>query len=83
MARKKKLGDIQCAPFPMTLKKALAQDGATQVALASYVGVTPQTVSQYCSGASEPSFDNLVKIARFFDCSTDFLLGLSASRWGS
>lgn len=50
----------------------------TQGELASVIGMKRQTISQYVNGISEPSYEVLVKIARFFDVSTDYLLGLSA-----
>ncbi|GAA5514805.1 hypothetical protein Dcar01_03566 [Deinococcus carri] len=36
-------------------------------------------VSRWESGKNEPSHANLVKIARFFDCSIDRLLGVACS----
>ena len=78
MARNKKQGDKYTAPFAIALRQTLEGKGVTQGELASLIGVTPQTVSQYCSGASEPSFDNLVKIADKLDVSVDYLLGRTA-----
>lgn len=78
MPRNKKQGDKYTAPFAMSLRKILEKKGATQGELATQIGVTPQTVSQYCSGASEPSFDNLVKIADWLNVSIDYLLGRTA-----
>lgn len=75
MARNKKQGDKYNAPFAMSLRRMLEKMGTTQGELAAHIGVTPQTVSQYCNGTSEPSFDNLVKIADWLNVSTDYLLG--------
>lgn len=46
-------------------------------ALADELGISVPTVSQYASGLIAPNFDNLVKIAKYFHVSTDYLCGLS------
>lgn len=48
--------------------------GLTQKDLAEQLGVITRTVSYWESGR-ECGFDNLVKIAEFFDVTTDELLG--------
>ncbi len=62
-------------PFPTTLRKLMEERGETQDALASVTSKTRQTVSQYVNGISEPSYITLVKIADYFNVSTDYLLG--------
>lgn len=51
----------------------------SQVDLASKLGVTKQCVSNWENDNILPSVDMLVKIAKFFNVSTDYLLGLSDS----
>lgn len=46
----------------------------TQKALAEAVGIRPQTISLYLDGTTKPTSDNLLKIAQYFDISTDYLL---------
>src|SRR5690606_22759946 len=46
----------------------------TQKALAKAIGIRPQTVSLYMDGSTQPTADNLYKIARYFDVSVDYLL---------
>lgn len=46
----------------------------TQKALAEAVGIRPQTISLYMDGTTKPTSDNLLKIAQYFDISTDYLL---------
>lgn len=45
--------------------------------LASVIGVRRQTISLYMSGQSNPDWEQIVKIAKHFEVSADWLLGLS------
>ena len=47
----------------------------TQADLGSELGVSKSAIGSYELGISEPSFDNLVKIADLFNVNIDFLLG--------
>ena len=58
------------------LKKA---SGETQVKIAAALGITPQALSYYTNGR-EPGYNLLVKIANYFGCSIDYLLGRSEIR---
>jgi len=51
--------------------------GLNQVEMAKIFGVTKQSVSNWENENIMPSVDMLVKIADFFNVSTDFLLGLT------
>ncbi len=42
--------------------------------LADYLGISAQAVNQWRLGLSRPSLDNLVKIADFYNVSTDYIL---------
>lgn len=44
--------------------------------LAEAIGVSAPTVTQYLNKKHIPSVKNLILIANYFNCSTDFLLGL-------
>lgn len=66
-------------PFPKRLRELMGTS-ITQETLSSKIGKTRQTVSQYVNGISEPGYDTLVKIADFFDVSTDYLLGRTLTR---
>lgn len=48
----------------------------SQRELGRRLGVCNQTVSFWESGQREPDLDALIKIAKFFEVSTDYLLGL-------
>lgn len=43
--------------------------------LKDYLGCSIQAINQFRYGDSRPSLDNLVKIAEFYNVSTDYLLG--------
>ena len=47
----------------------------TQVALAKELGVAQSAISAWLSGKKEPSIASLWKMADFFDCSVDELIG--------
>lgn len=52
----------------------------SQVELAAKLGVTKQCVSNWENDNILPSVDMLVKIANFFNVSTDYLLGLNSNK---
>lgn len=47
----------------------------TQRQLADYLQIAQPSYIRYENGSAEPSFENLVKIADYFDVSVDYLLG--------
>ena len=51
----------------------------SQVELATKLGVTKQCVSNWENDNILPSVDMLVKIAKYFNVSTDYLLGLDSA----
>lgn len=54
--------------------------GMSQVELAKCLGVTKQSVSNWENDNIQPSIDMLVKVARVFSVSTDYLLGLESDQ---
>ena len=52
----------------------------TQKQLAAWIGLAFSAVSSYESGSRYPSFETLIKLARIFHVSTDYLLGLTERR---
>lgn len=50
------------------------EKGLRQKDVADWLGVDRTTYSKYESGASEPNWDTLVRLAKFFEVSTDYLL---------
>ena len=47
----------------------------TQREVADYLQIAQPSYIRYENGSSEPSLENLVKLADFFDVSIDYLLG--------
>ena len=45
--------------------------------LAARLDVKPSTLYRYLNGERTPSFHNFIKLLECFDCSADFLLGLT------
>lgn len=52
--------------------------GWSQVELAKRLGVAKQTVSNWENENIQPSIEMLVRLARLFNVTTDYLLGLDA-----
>lgn len=77
MARKQINPVNSSKPFPTVLRKLMDEQNTSQDKLAKYLGKTRQAISLYCVGESAPDLETLVKIAKYFDTSTDYLLGLS------
>lgn len=62
--------------FGENLRKARMQCGLTQENVARTLDVTLRAYQNYESGKREPNFDTVVKLARLYGVSTDFLFGL-------
>lgn len=57
------------------LKKLREQKHLTQTRLSIELEVSQELISQYELGTSLPTIQNLLKIADYFNCSTDYILG--------
>lgn len=66
--------------FGEKLKMLRTGQNLTQQQLASRLGVQKSVVSYYESGERTPSTDVLVKLARFFHTTTDYLLDVKRER---
>lgn len=62
--------------FGKRIKTLRLQRNMSQLELAKALAVTKSGVSAYETGARMPSYSVLIKIAQFFNVSTDYLLGL-------
>ncbi len=62
--------------FSKNLRALRIERGLSQRALGAVLGFTDVAVSHWEARNKEPSYDTLVKLARYFNVSTDFLLGL-------
>lgn len=64
--------------FPKRLQELMEREPrTTQPQLAKALGVQRQTVSNYANGQSSPDWKTLAAVAKYFDVSADYLLGLS------
>ena len=59
------------------LAELMAEDNYTQSTLASALNISHANISLYLSGNSEPNFNFLIALVEFFNCSADFLIGLT------
>ena len=62
------------------LKSLRIEKNLTQKQVADRIGLAISAVSSYESGTRYPSYDVLVKLARIFHISTDYLLGMTDKR---
>lgn len=62
------------------LKSLRTEKKLTQKQVADMIGLAISAVSSYESGTRYPSYDVLVKLARIFHVSTDYLLGMTNKR---
>lgn len=65
--------------FYKLLKTERIKKGLSQMALAKILGISQQTIGSWETGRTSPDLETLVKIAKFFNVSTDYLLGISDS----
>lgn len=56
------------------LKEIREKKNITQLKLGVEVDLTQEIISQYEIGQSKPNLENLIKLADYFHCSTDYLL---------
>lgn len=61
-----------------TLKREREKKGLLQKDVAKYLGIDRTTYVKYERGQSEPSFEILLKLAKYFSVSVDYLLGNDA-----
>lgn len=62
--------------FGSTLKSLRLKEKMTQAHLAQKLGLTKSVISAYETGLRLPSYDILIHIAKIFNVSTDYLLGI-------
>lgn len=67
-------------PFAKNLCDLMMENKENQKFLAEKLGVKQQTISYYRNGQSLPDVENLIKIAKHYGVTTDYLLGLTTHR---
>ncbi len=63
--------------FNDRLKQLRQKNKLTQSELAETLNLKPTAISNYESRRNEPSFDKLIALAKYFDVSCDYLLGVT------
>ena len=61
--------------FSENFKDLLIEKGVTVKSIASEIGINSSTLYKYLS-STMPRIENAVKIANYFDCSLNFLVGI-------
>ena len=59
------------------LKKLRDKKKISQIALSMKIGVSQEIISQYELGTTLPTVTNLIKLADYFNCSLEYLLGMT------
>ena len=62
--------------FVPRLKELLKNSGKMQKEICSDLNISRQKLSKWKTAYNEPSLDELIMISKYFDVSTDYLLGL-------
>lgn len=65
------------------LRELRMERNLTQKQIADRIGGTASIVSAYENGIRQPSYEALIRLARLYDVSTDYLLGVSGQRGNS
>ena len=63
--------------FLARFRELLAESGKMQKDICAELGISRPTLSNWKTGYSEPNFDDIIMLAKYFDVSSDYLLGLS------
>lgn len=66
--------------FGENLKELRTSHGLTQKELGDKVGLSKAVVSKYENALGYPTFDVLIRIASFFNVTTDYLLGVDGRK---
>ncbi|MBQ8763569.1 MAG: helix-turn-helix transcriptional regulator [Clostridia bacterium] len=61
----------------MRLKDIREDNDITQKTLSEYLNIKQNTYSQYETGQRQLPIETLIKLAIYFDTSTDYILGLT------
>lgn len=65
--------------FGEILRSLRKQSGLTQSELGRRVSLSKAVVSKYENGMGYPTFDTLIRIAKFFCVTTDYMLGVESN----
>lgn len=66
--------------FQESLNDLLKETGISRLKLAQTINISSTTINGYFNKDYYPQIEIAIKIAKFFDCSLDYLFGISSSR---
>ena len=66
--------------FKQHLVELMKLSGTTQEKLASHLGISRQSISQYTRGTTLPEIETFCKICLYFNVSSDYMLGLESTK---
>lgn len=58
------------------IKELRKEKNLSQIQLASQIGVSQKAIDYWELGANEPKASYIIKLAKYFDVSADYLLGI-------
>lgn len=70
-------GGIFLNAFSKRLKEVRVTKNITQRTVAQFLGIKETSYQHYEYGKREPNYDTLIKLAMYFEVSTDYLLGIT------
>ena len=62
--------------FTERLKELRCEKGLSQTELAKALNVSQRSISSWETGFRQPDYETLILIAKYFDVTTDYLLGI-------
>ena len=66
---------FSCPPFPQRLNELKIHFGCTDNSIYTAAKISRSVFYEWKRGRHLPSVKNLIKLAEYFDCSVDFILG--------
>lgn len=66
--------------FSNILRALIEERNMTQKQLANDLNIAPSTIGGYVQGSSEPDFEMLKRLAKYFDVTTDYLLNMPVGK---
>ena len=71
---KMELGELNKMEFGDILRKLIEERDLTQKQVANDLSIAPSTIGGYVQNSSEPDFNTIKALARYFNVSIDYLL---------
>lgn len=62
--------------FKEKLRELRTEKNLSQIQLAQIINVSQRSISSWETGFRQPDFETLERLAKFFEVTTDYLLGL-------